>query len=283
MPGDEAIIDRYNRTFVEELVVALRGHFLVLDGPDGSGKTTQLALFESLLRQSTNDLLVLRDPGGTAVGEAIRNLVLHNGFIEMRALTEMLLFMASRAQLVREAIEPALRDGYIVICDRFLSSTYAYQSWLPKCGVKPEHEYVRFKTIQNIAKHVIGDTISSQYKTFIFQLDLHSSMKRMHGGEIEHHGARVMHGGSADQMLLFGDRIELMAAVYLRKVVAMYRKLCDKWPDRYIAVDASGPSEIVFDNLLERIKHSFHVTNTPFASNEGILPRCSPAGKRGPR
>ena len=260
MPAADSLLDRYNTEYVKELAVRLRGQLVVLDGPDGTGKTTQLRLLEALLRRVSDDVLVVRDPGGTAIGEAIREIVLHSGFDEMRVNTEMLLFMASRAQLVQESILPAMRDGYVILCDRFISSTYAYQSWLSGCGVKPEHEYLRFKTIRTVSKIATQGLPPSQFKTFIFHLDLASSMKRMQGGEIEHHGARSMHAGSTDQLFLFGDRIELKAAIYMRKVVAMYKRICDKWPDRYIAIDASGTPETVFNQLLQSLKSVYHVT-----------------------
>ena len=108
----------------------LAGKFIVLEGPDGAGKTTQLAVLADLLRD--NGLLVetVRDPGGTALGERIRGLLLHppDRGAPPAPYCELLLFMASRTQLVAEVIAPCVRQGKTVLCDRFIWSTLAYQA-----------------------------------------------------------------------------------------------------------------------------------------------------------
>ncbi|BAM03191.1 dTMP kinase [Phycisphaera mikurensis] len=108
----------------------LAGRFLVFDGPDGAGKSTQLRRFQSAAEKDGLFVTTVREPGGTEVGERVRNLVLNYpdercGAMDTRA--EMLLFMASRAQLVAQRIRPALAAGHLVLADRFLSSTLAYQ------------------------------------------------------------------------------------------------------------------------------------------------------------
>ncbi len=105
-----------------------RGLFITFEGMDGSGKSTQIAYLEAELRALGREVLVLREPGGTPVGDWIRALLLDPAFSEMEPVTEMLLYAASRAQLVRERIRPALADGKIVVCDRFLDSSLAYQA-----------------------------------------------------------------------------------------------------------------------------------------------------------
>jgi len=102
------------------------GRLIVLEGSEGAGKTTQLKLLANRLRSDGNDVLTLREPGGTTLGDAIRGLLLDPAqHITPRA--EALLFMASRAQLVRDEIDPALDSGVVVLMDRFFLSTYAYQ------------------------------------------------------------------------------------------------------------------------------------------------------------
>src|SRR5678816_3278856 len=102
------------------------GRLIVLEGSEGAGKTTQLKLLADALRAGGNDVLTLREPGGTALGDAIRGLLLDPAqHIAPRA--EALLFMASRAQLVHDEIDPALASGVVVLMDRFFLSTYAYQ------------------------------------------------------------------------------------------------------------------------------------------------------------
>lgn len=104
-----------------------RGTFITLEGVDGSGKSTQASLLVERLRQEGREVVALREPGGTPISEKIRALLLDPENAEMADECELLLYEASRAQLVREVIEPALLRGAIVVCDRFYDSTHAYQ------------------------------------------------------------------------------------------------------------------------------------------------------------
>jgi len=101
--------------------------FITFEGLDFSGKSTQVALFAAKLTQTGRKNLVLRDPGGTAIGERIRSVLLDKEVLAMSDFTELFLFSASRSQLVSEIIMPALKQGTIVVCDRFFDSTTAYQ------------------------------------------------------------------------------------------------------------------------------------------------------------
>jgi dTMP kinase len=105
----------------------LRGSFLTLEGLDGCGKTTQLKLLASWLKQHNHPCLTTRQPGGTATGDRIRSLVLDSRSTGLAPLTEMALMFADRAQAIAEVIQPALEAGKIVLCDRFTDSTEAYQ------------------------------------------------------------------------------------------------------------------------------------------------------------
>jgi dTMP kinase len=105
-----------------------RGFFLALDGPDGGGKTTQVANLVAWLGEKGCDVVACRDPGGTALGDRIRGLLLdHDEHVALGLRAEMLLYMASRAQLVDERIAPALEAGKLVVCDRFLLANVVYQ------------------------------------------------------------------------------------------------------------------------------------------------------------
>ena len=108
-------------------VTNLSGKFLVLDGPEGSGKSTQLQLLRTALADAGLDVLAVRDPGTTRIGEQIRAILLDPAHLEMSMRCEMLLYMAARAQMMSEIIQPALDAGKVVLCDRFVSSTLAYQ------------------------------------------------------------------------------------------------------------------------------------------------------------
>jgi dTMP kinase len=103
------------------------GVFLVLDGPDGGGKSTQAARLASWLRDAGRDVVTCRDPGGTALGERVREILLAHDTVPISLRTEMLLYMASRAQLVEEVIAPALAAGRVVVSDRYLLANIVYQ------------------------------------------------------------------------------------------------------------------------------------------------------------
>ena len=105
----------------------LASKFIVFDGPEGCGKTTQTHLLKNRLEQQGAKVELFRDPGSTRIGERIRQILLNPDHQEMAMRCEMLLYMAARAQMMRELIIPALKDGAVVICDRFVSSTLAYQ------------------------------------------------------------------------------------------------------------------------------------------------------------
>ncbi len=116
---------------------SLAGKFIVFEGPDGSGKTTQFRRFLGACREAGVTVCEVREPGGTGVGERIREILLDHAHKDMTLRCEMLLYMASRAQLVEQQIRPALERGELVAADRFLASTLAYQG---TGGGLPERE-----------------------------------------------------------------------------------------------------------------------------------------------
>ena len=113
----------------------MKGLFIVMEGPDGSGKTTQINLLKEYLEEAGHECLITREPGGTVIGEEVRQLILNPEHKEMSPVTEMLLYAASRAQLVHELIGPALEEGKIVISDRFVDSSIVYQGIARKLGI----------------------------------------------------------------------------------------------------------------------------------------------------
>lgn len=126
----------------------LRGKFIVFDGVDGSGKGSQIRLLTEALKENGIESVMARDPGGTTIGDRIRHVLLDYDLSEMDPRCEALLFMASRAQLVREVIEPAIAANKVCIGDRFVSATCAYQG---AAGFEP-------KKVIELAKFAIGDT-----------------------------------------------------------------------------------------------------------------------------
>lgn len=124
-----------------------RGIFITFEGPEGSGKSTQIRLLTERLHHSGIQTLLTREPGGTHTGEAIRNLLQHDSSdAEMAHRTEVLLFCASRAQIVEQVIQPALEQGTWVLCDRFTDSTLAYQGYGRGFAVEELRALNRFAT-----------------------------------------------------------------------------------------------------------------------------------------
>ena len=113
-----------------------QGLFITFEGPEKSGKSTQAALLSEYLIESGFNVVFVREPGSTKIGEKIRDILLDTGNPEMSDMSEMLLYMAARAQLVSEVISPELKKGRVVLCDRFLDSTLAYQGY--GCGLNKE-------------------------------------------------------------------------------------------------------------------------------------------------
>jgi dTMP kinase len=120
--------------------------FITLEGPEGSGKTSQMPRLAELLRQKGFDLITTREPGGTSIGDQIRKVLFDLDNKGMNPRSEILLFQASRAQLVDEVIRPALKSGKVVLCDRYADSTLAYQGYGHGVGMKTLREIVSFAT-----------------------------------------------------------------------------------------------------------------------------------------
>lgn len=212
----------------QALQTALRGKFLVFDGPDGSGKSTQLAMFLKAVRSAGIEVTEVREPGGTEIGEKIRSALLdHLDSESMSLRCEMLLYMASRAQLCKQLIAPALEQGKLVVADRFVSSTYAYQG---TAGGIPVAE---IKAAAEIAMQ--GTEPDS---TLIFDVDQDTAASRLNP-------------------LL--DRMEAKGAAFHAKVRQGYQDLIASDPDqqRYLRVDATGSPTDVFTNILDVLTTRF--------------------------
>ena len=114
----------------------MRGIFIVMEGPDGSGKSTQIELLKEYLKEQGHEIIVTREPGGTVIGEEIRDIILNPSHKAMSDVTEMLLYAASRAQLMSEVIGPPLEEGKIVISVRFVDSSIVYQGIARGLGIE---------------------------------------------------------------------------------------------------------------------------------------------------
>ncbi len=183
--------------------------FVSFEGIDGSGKTTQAALLAAWAREQGHEVVTVREPGGTRLGEHIRELLLDGP--EMTAWAEAALFAAARAELAERVIRPALLRGAWVVCDRYVDSSLAYQGSARGLGVD---------AVRELNATVMGGLLPDQ--TFVLLLD--PGM------------ARARSGGRL-------DRIEREAEDFMPRVDAGYRELVASAPGRYIVLDGSRPAE----------------------------------------
>lgn len=200
----------------------LRGKFVVFDGPDGSGKSTQLRRFVQGAQQAGVTVCEVREPGGTRVGERVREILLDPIHAEMTVRCEMMLYMASRAQLVEERIMPAIARGELVIADRYVSSTFAYQG---AAGGLPVDE------IMAVARAACGQAWPDL--VVIFDVDQVTAASRLNP-------------------LL--DRMEQKGAEFHRKVRDGYLDQARRDPSRYAVIDASKEPDVVTKSMLETIR-----------------------------
>lgn len=199
-------------------VKALQGKFISLEGVDGSGKSTQIALLQKKLEKYGFYTKFTREPGGTKIGEAIRGVLLSTENAEMGARTEALLYAASRAQHVEEFIQPNLKEGLHVICDRFVDSSIAYQGGGRNLGLE------KVKDINDFA-------IAGLYpdKTVLLQMDVQESLKRRQAA------------GTL-------DRLEVQKMDFFLKTQETYEALLAQERDRFLVVPADRPIEEVAED-----------------------------------
>jgi len=182
----------------------LKGKFITFEGPEGSGKSTQAKLLFLYLIKKGYPVILLHEPGGTSIGEKIRRILLDSKNKSMFSLTEMLLYMASRAQVIKEKIIPYLKKGKIVICDRFLDSTLAYQGY----GGRIDIGFIRR----------LGKAVCQEIKpdlTFFLDIQIREGLRRA--------GRKK-------------DRMEEKSISYHRRVRRGYLELAEREPERIKAI-----------------------------------------------
>ena len=194
--------------------------FIVLDGVEGAGKSTQLARLAEALRAAGEDVLVTVEPGGTPVGEAIRALLLSPDYPEMTPLTEVFLFCASRAQHVGQVIRPALAAGRLVLCDRFSAATFAYQGHAGEAGDE---------LVVALDEAATGGLAPDM--TIILDLPPEEGLRRKFG-----EGSGGAHA----------DRIERNALEFHRRVRAGFHAYARRYPERTAIIDAARGEDEVF-------------------------------------
>lgn len=205
----------------------MEGIFITMEGPDGSGKTTQIDLLKKYLESRGYDIVIAREPGGTAISEAIREIILNKEYQEMSHMTELLLYASARAQLVAQVIKPALAAGKAVICDRFVESSAVYQGIGRGLGVD---------TVYEVNNYAMGDV--KPRLTIFMNLDAEDGIRR-----------------KENQMAL--DRMELEDLSFHKRVVEGYRQLAELYPERIFSVDARLSIEELHSIIVTEVEKRF--------------------------
>ena len=201
-----------------------RGYFLSMEGLDGSGKTTQIIQLAKRLRDFGYDVVQTREPGGCKISEDIRNLVLTTDYMEMSAACEALLYAASRAQHVHEVIRPGVSAGKLVLCDRFVDSSIAYQGGGRELGVDEVGEINAFAI-----REMIPDA-----SIFLQMTDSAEALKRRRDASKP-------------------DRLESQPPAFYERTRMAYDQLIRENKDRFIVVDGSKPVEELAADILEAV------------------------------
>ena len=204
-------------------IMGVAGAFLSMEGPDGSGKGTQLAKLQDILDRFGYEVIMTREPGGTQIGEKIREILLDRENAGMTDETEALLYASSRAQLVREVVRPAVRDGKVVLCDRFVDSSAAYQGGGRQMGIE---------RILRINEPAVDGTMPDL--TVYLDIDHRTAMARRCAASVP-------------------DRLEMEAESFHARVEEGYHQLIAMDPDRFAVVDASGDREEIAAEVSRKV------------------------------
>lgn len=199
-----------------------KGLFITFEGIDGCGKSTQLSLVKEEFVKEGVEFIEVREPGGTAVGEKIRTILLDKKNDSMTRMAELLLFEAARAQITEEVIVPALQRGVTVICDRFYDSTSAYQGYANKMG-RDLTDFLNLKATNDTSPDI----------TFLLDIDPMTAYERRSGRGEE-------------------DRIELLGLSYQEKVREGYLELA-KSEERIMVIDASAAPDVIYKEIHDKI------------------------------
>ena len=199
--------------------------FITFEGLDYSGKTTQANLLVERLRKHGKEVVFLREPGGTAISEKIRDILLDRKHLELKQVTELFLFSAARTQLVSEVIQPALKMGKVVICDRFYDSTTAYQGYgrgIDLDDVKAINRIATFGTKPDL--------------TFFIDIEINEIFRR-----------QIAAG-------LSSDRMEASGSEFFEKTRTGFWSLAETESDRFIVVNGKRPAEQIHNEIWDFIR-----------------------------
>ncbi len=203
--------------------------FITFEGPDGSGKSTQINLVVDYLTRQGYEVLCTREPGGTAIGDQIRQVLHDIGNTEMSARAEILLYSASRAQLVEQVILPHLAQGGVVLCDRYADSTYAYQ------GYGRQLDFETLRLITHFATQGLKPDL-----TIYLDLEVTEGLRRKTA-------ANMTGEGEWNRM----DQLEL---AFHQRVRAGYLEMAQTEPERWLIVDASAPVAQINQIICQRLE-----------------------------
>ncbi len=201
-----------------------RGKFITYEGCDGCGKSTQLRMLSEYLTKAGIPHIFTREPGGGKISEQIREILLNGKNSEMTDECEALLYAAARVQHLADRVEPALAEGKLVICDRYVDSSLAYQAYARGLGV----DFVGKINAFALEKYLPDVTV-------FIDLTPEAAFKRKHG---------------ADE----NDRMELAGMEFHKRVYAGYTAIAKESPDRVARVDGNKSPQEIFDNVLQILK-----------------------------
>jgi dTMP kinase len=222
-----------------------RGKFITIEGLDGCGKSTQLEKLAAALRKDSLEVVVTREPGGTATGEKIRSVLLNSSTSGLSPLAEMALMFASRAQHLHEIILPALHAGKVVLCDRFTDSTEAYQGGGRKLGSEPV-----------LALHKILCGNLQPELTILMDSEVSASVAR---------ARRRNQQRAAEDTLTENDenRFEQESRAFFGRVRSAYLLIAQREPQRVALVDARGPADATHARIVEIVRQRFKLISKP--------------------
>ncbi|WP_176233063.1 dTMP kinase [Candidatus Hakubella thermalkaliphila] len=200
-----------------------RGLLITFEGSDGAGKSTQIQLLQEYLREKGYQVIISREPGGTVIGERIREILKNPDFQEMSPVAEALLFAASRSQHVAEVVRPALEKGYIVLLDRYIDSSLAYQGFARGLG---------WKKVMEMNDWATGGLLPDL--TFFLFLEGGMGLKRK-----EEYPTDRFEGGG----------VELQ-----ERVIQGYRELARLYPQRIVTLDATMKTQDIFGMVKEKVE-----------------------------
>jgi len=208
--------------------------FISFEGLEGSGKSTQAGLLAGLLKEKGFPVIATREPGGTRIGESIRAITHGKENVDLTAAAEAYLMAASRAQHVREIIKPALESGKIVICDRFLDSSLAYQGYGRGLGETTIFQLNNLAiNLKNVSKADVGQILPDI--TFFLDISPEVGFARRN---------------NTDKI----DRLDLQQKDFYQRVYKGYKKLAEKYKERYITIDSSKPIGEVAETIWTKIE-----------------------------